>query len=154
MLCLLSCCARAVFAVVLCPTGAAGGYGPTGLGEAQLAELLAAVEARMAALGADVTVLRQRKVGEDDEGRRKRGGSWSWRSGAPLKMPVHCRPCIGGFLDPPALALTGLNFLRLCSCRRPPPARRRRMLPTCASGGVAAPAAARPWRFVWPSLAT
>lgn len=64
----------------------------------------------MAALGADVTVLRQRKVGEDDEGRRKRGGSWSWRSGAPLKMPVHCRPCIGGFLDPPALALTGLNF--------------------------------------------
>lgn len=49
------------------PTVAAGapdGYGPTGLTELQLEELLGAVTAHMdAACGADVTVLRRRKVG-------------------------------------------------------------------------------------------
>jgi len=44
--------------------GAPDGYGPTGLSEAQLDELLAAVTAHMdAAADADVTVVRRRKVG-------------------------------------------------------------------------------------------
>ena len=43
--------------------GAPDGYGPTSLTEPQLDELLAAVEAHMGERGADVTVVRRRKVG-------------------------------------------------------------------------------------------
>ncbi|PSC69725.1 GTP-binding 1 [Micractinium conductrix] len=80
---------------VVADLGAAGGYGPTGLGEAQLAELLAAVEARMAALGADVTVLRQRKLSPPAAGApaphaadvciRRRGSA---SGGTPLEVRV------------------------------------------------------------------
>ncbi|PRW56451.1 GTP-binding 1 [Chlorella sorokiniana] len=48
---------------LLADLGAPDGYGPTGLSEAQLEELLAAVTAHMdAACAADVTVVRRRKV--------------------------------------------------------------------------------------------
>lgn len=42
--------------------GAPDGYGPTGLTEPQLEELLAAVQAAMAGCDAEVTVVRRRKV--------------------------------------------------------------------------------------------
>lgn len=83
---------------LLADLGAPDGYGPTDLGDEELGELLAAVEAHMEGCGADVTVLRRRKlpaptVGAPDRAvadvciRRRiagdRGGS-----GAPLEVRV------------------------------------------------------------------
>lgn len=47
---------------MLAELGSPAGYGPTGLSEAQLGEVVGALEARMGKLGADVCVLRTRKV--------------------------------------------------------------------------------------------